>query len=171
VLLDGINSKVEVAAGAQANYSEFTYAALVNPSSAGEGNLGVIYAHGATTASRLSFATVSRNLQSNRATSGSSTADVSTGLATNWNWVFVTLSMLGDKKPRLFIGITGAVNEASYSSRVAVSSLTDLSAVGMTIGNWPDQSRTFAGLIDEFMLFNRLLSAAEMLNLVKITGV
>lgn len=170
VLFDGANSKITVPAGAHNNCTSLTYALLFRPTSAGEANIGTFYEVGTAQALAARFASALTALAFYRTTAG--VTGTTSGLGANtWAWLFITLDMAGDKCLHAYRGVSNAVSEYGYSSQVAVSSLADLSATALTIGNRSDQSRTFAGLYDEFLLFPQVLTLSQMGQLTRLTGV
>lgn len=168
VLFDGATSLITVPAGAYANYTEWSIAHLVKLSGAGESNFSQYWSIGATFAELESVAL--GGFQLIRATNGNS--QTSAGITANtWTWIFSTLSMAGDKKLRVSKGVAGAVTEYGYSTQVAVSALTDLSATALVLGNRAAADRTQAGWHDEWILFNSVLTPAQMLQIVRLTNV
>jgi hypothetical protein len=86
----------------------------------------------------------------------------------------VSYNDAGDRKVHIHIGASGAVGECAYSTQTAATgTLSNLSGSGynLYIGNIYDQSGTFDGLIDEVLCFNKVLTAAQMLQIVRLSGV
>ncbi len=172
VLFDGVNSLLTSPAGVYGNYAAQTYAALVSVSASGEGSSGRLFdIANATTVLRFNGALTS--LISIRAAVGTPSITTTTGVAANtWTWLFWQFDNAGDRKVHLFKGVAGAVSEYGYSAQnAATGALTDQSATALAIGNNTGQTRTMAGLYDEFMTWPRILTPTELLQIVKLSGV
>lgn len=169
-LFDGANSKITIPNGAYANFPSMTLGMLARITAAGEAGSGRLF--DCSAAASLSMITNGAGtLSMSRATAGASTSTTNWTAAV-WKWYFATYNMFdGVKKPRMYIGYNGTVNEVAYASQVAISALLDLSAQVFVIGNRVGIDRTYNGLMDEFLLCNRELPMPEMINLTRLTNV
>lgn len=168
---DGAASLVTITYNAALDgLTAFTFAALVKADSAGEGNVGTIYTWGNnnTTAS-LRFVGASRALFfAHRYGTTNMQTVTSTTLSTGqWYWVFANYDEAGDRKGNVFISSAGAAVEASYASEQASVGTVTVNGVSPIIGNLTAAANTWDGLIDEVMWFNRVLTQAEMNNIIQ----
>lgn len=178
-LYDGLTSFVSVPNHASINaLTQFTYVYLINPSSAGEINLGTFSCWGnagsvPVGASLLFnggvtslFARVLNSVDTQFSTT--TTTGISTSL---WSMVFWQYDDSGDRKSHLFKGVSGVLSEYAYSAQSPLTGTLKTQTPSLFVGNSQDQARSFAGLYDWFLLFNRVLSPAEMTQLTKLVGV
>ncbi|HJX57500.1 MAG TPA: hypothetical protein VJ325_02145 [Thiobacillus sp.] len=170
VLFDKLDTRLAIPAGAYANYPAMTIAVLSKNTSGGEGNLGTFWYWSATGTARLTAADASQIVMRRAAATYAETV-VSAGLnMTGWQWKFYTYDHAGDLKIDIFKSSGGAAVECTYSTQTAaVGALTDLSATALYIGNNDAQGRTLDGWLDEFALWNRVLTQAEMNKIVSLT--
>lgn len=179
-LFDGATSRIVIPNDASINaLPVYTYIALIKPSSAGELTLGTMFAWNNGTSTNfgniLFFnASLTGLRYSYRNSADTNFETITTGytiLTSQYTMIFVEYDDNGDRKPNLFYGINGAVTEFSYSSNVALTGTVKTQQNSLHIGNRSDFATTFAGLYDEFMIVNRILSSAEKLQIVSLTGV
>ena len=149
----------------------WTTAVLVNVAGLGGGNAGRFFTH----SGRVFYTNSLRNVVLEVL------ASTTTGVATSSNvitlsqpyWLFSTYDNAGDRKPRLYIGRAGAVNETAYTSQVAAAGTLSAPGGNYILGNNASTGgiRGMSGLYGEHQSYNRLLTAAEMLRIVQLTGV
>lgn len=156
--------------------SEFTFAALVKADSAGEGNVGTIYTWGNNnTTATFRFVGASRALIWVHRYSITNMQTVTTTALTlgQWYWVFGTYSQSGDRFGHIYISSAGAAVEAAYSGApapIASVGTPTLNAVSPIIGNLAVAANTWDGLIDEVIWFPRVLTVAEMTNIIRLSN-
>lgn len=85
-----------------------------------------------------------------------------------WIWYFATYDDNGDRKIYLYKGLAGALSNI-VSSQTAATGIRSNSG-GYQVGNFSDV-RTWDGLIDEVLLFPRILTSGEMLRIIQLSGV
>lgn len=168
---DALASIITIAATASLDLATFTEVALVRPDAAGESSVGRISNYGSGT----QFTQFNGALTALRAQVGAGTAAntvATTGLtAATWALLFQTYDDAGDRKVRLYKGIAGAVAEYAYSTQdAATGTRSSVAASALNVGNRTLTDCTWDGLYDEFMMFNRILSAAEMLQITLLSG-
>lgn len=170
-LCDGATSIVTITNNALINQlSAATYAFLVNINSAGEGSLGRFFDAGTD---RIFFNSVSRNIQAMFAGSGGNAQTItSDAIATaTWQWLFVTYDFSGDKIVRIYKGVSGTATQLATSTQTAGSGSKANNTSNKNLWNDATQARTMDGLVDEFFLVDRVLSNAEMQQIVSLTNV
>lgn len=84
-----------------------------------------------------------------------------------WAWYFMTYNDAGDRRPRVYLGMPGAITELSPGAAAYSGTLSAASAA--TIGNRPDRARGLVGRLDEVLIYNRVIQTAEMQNIVTLT--
>jgi hypothetical protein len=80
----------------------------------------------------------------------------------NWYWLFGTYDNAGDRLPHQYVGKNGAVTEPSYSTSTAGPGVLSNASGALLVGNNSTSVRTWDGRIDEFLIFNRVLTTNEM---------
>lgn len=89
-----------------------------------------------------------------------------------WTWWFFSFNNDGDRTPRIYRGLNGAVSDLTLSPAALTGTFNAaLASHPFHIGNRPALDITFDGQIDECFLINRALTASERLRLVQLTGV
>lgn len=155
--------------------SAFTLCWLVNFATVGEGT-GASWARFWENSSGDQVLFESTTFQINAVFNGSggnavTHTAISVFTASAWQWVFVTLDTAGDWKAHLYRGISGAATEFTYSGTPTAGSGTKTAnAVTKYIGNRNGNDRTADGQIDEFLLFNYVLSGTQMSNITLYSG-
>lgn len=158
------------------NLTAFTYVLLVKADSAGEANAGYLWADtGGNRIFNISAGTGPVRFTLTVWGSGNFsqvTQDVASAvpLAT-WVLLFCTFDNAGDRTPSIFVGRNGAVAESTYSTEIALAVALANASGALNVGNISSSIRTWDGLIDEFIIFNRVLTAQEMLALTVAAGV
>lgn len=156
------------------NANQFTVAALLRADSAGEGSAGYIWAdNGGNRILAINLATM-RLSMSVWASSAYASVDAAapSGLAIGtWYMIFGTYDDLGDRKPSIWTGLNGSVAEQTYSAETAAAAVLSNASGALKVGNNGAGSRTWDGLYDEFLFWNRVLSIDEMVSLVKAAKV
>ncbi len=156
------------------NANQFTVAALLKADTAGEGSAGYIWAdNGANRILAINLATM-RLSMSVWATSAYASVDAAapSGLATGtWYMIFGTYDDLGDRKPSIWTGLNGSVAEQTYSAETAAAAALSNASGALKVGNNSSAIRTWDGLYDEFLFWNRVLTLDEMVSLVKAAKV
>lgn len=172
-LFDSAASRIAVALDdAFVNIPAWTYAALVRPTSGGEGNTGRLWDIGAfrryVAALTANYATIQSIVRS----TANAATNTTNGLTLNrWQWVFETYDDGGERLIRLYKGMDGVVTEFSYAVHTAATGTITTETEEFSVGNNTVQNATFAGLYDEFYVVSGIQSAASMLNIVKASGV
>lgn len=170
---NGTDTEITIPANAAVvnTWTSITVAMLVKMASAGESNFGRLFGNFKGILNYLQFNGSANALDLAVDTNGTDgRATTSAGVGTDWIWLFYTYSHTGDKTPRLYKGINGAVTEKPYSVQTPATGALSSATVVLSVGNNGSQSQTLNGLYDEFMVFTKVLSAAEMLNLVTLSG-
>lgn len=171
-LFDGSSGAVRII-NPTALYSlpAYTYACLMKASSAGENNRGTLGNWSGQDNQLLRFGDSLNALFAQViASGGNATAVTTTGLAADtWAWLFHTYDDAGDRKIHLLKGGVAGVSEFAYASQVAASGTLTANNGDIYLGNRSSGDRTHNGLIDEQLLFNRVLSLSEMQRMVALT--
>lgn len=172
---DGVDDLLTVvdAPGTLAAMTAFTYAFLVNPDTAGELSAGRLFQWEAfNTFLRFNSALTSIQASVDAATTDA-VATGSEGLpADEWAWIFMTYDDAGDRTPHIYKGINGVVSEIGYSATQAADGTYTTLTGDLIIGNNASSAATtFDGQMDEIPVYNRVLTTAEMLPFVTLTGV
>lgn len=178
-LYDGATSLVTVPNQASlASLTTWTYVYLVNPATAGELTFGTFSAwgngNGTDKEHYLTFGGALTSLQAGifNTTPTEFITATTTGLsASAWSLVFWTYANAGDRKAHVYKGVSGAVNEFAYSAQPALTGTYKAPTHDLILGNFSTQALTFDGLFDWVLVFDKVLTSAEMLNLVRVTGV
>lgn len=170
VLFDGTTSLITVTLNAgYADVAAYTVAMLVKPSSAGEASSGTFYRFGNST-NRLRFSGSVNVLDGAEIGGTNATATTTAGIpTTSWSWVFRTYENVTERKIHVLKGASGAVTEYSYSAQAAMTGTKTDKSGNLIIGNEVLASATFAGLYDEFLWFNGILTTAQMLQITKLS--
>lgn len=149
-----------------------TWCFLHNPTSGGEGGNGRLF-NWANAGNLLFQTNVNKVLYALIATSGvvptSLTPSNFVTLST-WQWSFMTYDDAGDRKIRFYKGIGGAVTEATYSTQTAGTGTLSASGGDLYIGNRQLADGTYDGLIDDLVMFNYVLTTAQMLQITTLSG-
>lgn len=143
-----------------------TIAAWVKPSSAGEGNAGIVFRGEIGTGTgyvlQIAGSTLTLRCDTNFDVTNSSTITTTTIPTGAWSLVVATYTA-SDKKWRIYVGsLSAPVAEAAYSSQVAGSATP---AAGVTSGMWGNGSNlaaTFAGSIARGVLDARVWTLDDM---------
>lgn len=168
---DGAASVVTVPAGAHGNYPAHTIAALVQMDTAGEGNTGELAILG-TGVIQMQFGNSMNAIFAYRGmSSGNASLTGTLNISTGWNWLFFTFDSGGDKKPYLYKGVNGALVTATGAQTAGDGSLTNGSLLALYIGNNSGGSKTLNGLLDEWLMWNRVLTPAEMTRIVNLSAI
>lgn len=148
----------------------YTLIGLVKADGFGENSAGTIIHLGALNAFRIT-GTAGRmtTVFDTDATDGSATTNDGFLVTGSWLALFMTFNNAGDRTPRLYKGVSGAVAEATYASQVQATG-TRVTPLGGVIGNLSDV-RTWDGLMDEVLVCNRVLTASEMLTYTQLASV
>lgn len=150
------------------NVAVVTYATLFKADGAGENNIGMFYSS-STRQFRINSSSfpvrmfISGTANANSVTNNSF---ISTGA---YHWIFATFDNTGDRKVRLYKGISGAVTEATYTTQDAMTGPI-VNTATHHVGNNAAANGTFDGLIDESLIFDRVLTTAEMLQITTLSG-
>jgi hypothetical protein len=172
VLFDGANSKIAVPAGFGSDSSVYAY--LFNASGYGEGGAGAFHVlSGVAQQFQRYSATHYRGAEATDGVVGSSVSIVA-GSTNVWRWLFRVYDNAGDRKIHFYVGAGGAVSELAYGTQTAATgTLNSKATATLTIGNETGQTWTFAGLIDEVLMWQSStgLSLAQMQQIVRLTGV
>lgn len=148
----------------------YTIMGLCKADGAGENNAGTVLHLGASAGMGFRRSTLAWSMGFD--TDGTdATSTSNSGFVANdvWLALFGTFDNAGDRTARIYKGSGGVVTEATYATQTAASG-TRVAPLGAVIGNFSDV-RTWDGLIDEVVVFNRVLSAAEMLQITAAAGV
>jgi len=89
--------------------------------------------------------------------------------ADRYTWLFITYDNAGDRKIRYYVGGGGEVNQLAYTIQTAGTGTLVDPANPLYLGNIQAANRTLLGQQDEFLLFNVVLSEAQMLAIVEET--
>jgi|CXWL01.1.fsa_nt_gi parallel beta-helix repeat protein len=162
---DGVDDRADLGISSMtSNMGAFTYAAWIRP--AGWGGAG--YGRIASRASSIEFYSSGNSSNTLRAiiysTAGAqfmTTAGKGAIALNAWQHVAVSYDDAGDRKAHLYVNGV----EATYIEQPALTGLLNKPAVKMMLGNREAGDRAFNGLIDEAQVYNRALSAAEVLAL------
>lgn len=170
---DGANSKIVLADNAAIQaLATYTIVALCNADGAGESSAGTILHLGAGVSGGFRRTGTSNAWVMNFDTDGTdanSTTNVDFAPDGVWLCMFGTFDNAGDRTARIYKGVSGAVAEATYATQTPATG-TRVTPIGAVIGNFADV-RTWDGLIDEVLIFNRILTAGEMLQITQLLGV
>lgn len=170
---DGLVSKIVIPSDAAIQaLATYTIIGLVRADGFGESSAGTILHLGAASTMdfRLSGAGGIFRMGFDTDTTDASSVSAGGFFATGaWAAMFGTFDNAGDRKARIYKGLAGAVTEASYTTQTAATG-TRVAPVGAVIGNFGDV-RTWDGQIDELIVCNRVLTAAEMLQFIQLVGV
>lgn len=153
--------------------TEFTLAFLVNPRSTGvDTTAGVLFQFGNISATALKYNNATKVLQFNQNYAITSMISLTTTTLefAAWKWVFATYSQSGDRKGHLYLGSSGIATEMSYLVQTPSVGTIVTQVAPMIIGNRQAANNTFDGLIDESLIFGRVLTAIEMNNIVQKSG-
>lgn len=175
VSYNGTTSRLQIANGAGlANLTTWTYAALVNPTNAGEGGGGQFWDWGnAVNEPYAGYNGVITSLAFRLAdtTPTAFNTTTTTGLtASTWQWLFATFDNAGDRKLHAYRGVASAVAEFAYGAQPVMVGTYKTPISPLNIGNNTATSATFAGLYDELLVFNAVLTQAQMQQIVKASG-
>lgn len=174
---DGADSKVTGPTSTSINNAAvFSVALKVKADTSGEatngylwsdngGNRVLLITSGASSPYRLSFGVWCTTMQALAVTSVGSGVIQSDDM-----WVFGTYDNAGDRTPHIYFGNAGALTEASYSTATPASNTLANASGALLLGNNTSNVRTWDGLFGEFLFFNRILTATEMLNLTQASA-
>jgi hypothetical protein len=165
-LFDGATSLITIANRANVQgLTDFTLWALFKPSSAGEGNAGTLFSKSGEF--ELRFNSASRDLIAtvNYSSTNAQRITSTTLSANKWHTVGMRIDN-SSKTPEIFVdGI-----EAGYASTTAGVGTRVSNTNNLIIGNNAAVSQTLAGLLDEALLVNRLLTTSELRLLHLLAG-
>lgn len=168
-LFDGAASRVVIANHASlANLTTQELVFLSRPTGAGEGNNGTLFNWG-DGFHRCLYSAGDLQYRVDLATDAQ--ASLSGGLASmqnNWSLLFLTFNDT-TKVASIMLGISGAVG--SPSSNTGSGAYAAPTGLDLYLGNRLSNDRTFAGTIDETLIFSRQLTGAERTQLVQLAGV
>lgn len=174
---DGADSKVTGPTSTSINNATaFSVALKVKADTSGEatngylwsdngGNRVLLITSGASSPYRLSFGVWCTTMQALAVTAVASGVIQSDDM-----WVFGTYDNAGDRTPHIYFGNAGALAEASYSTATPASNTLANASGALLLGNNSSNVRTWDGLFGEFLFFNRILTATEMLNLTQASA-
>lgn len=172
---NGSTSLLATGSNAALASAEWTAAALVNVASAGEGSIGY-FTELQTAASalvghyRFNGAMGTLLSQIGDSAGGAKNTTTTPGVTGNiWVWVFWQYRA-DTKQPYLYRSAAGALVEYGYSFRAPLTG-NALSAAKMTVGNNAANTGAANGSIAQFMLFPRVLTTVEMLDIITRSGV
>lgn len=137
---------------------------------AGEGGNGTYFMF-ASNNNRLLNSTATA-LAARRITSGTNPQAVTTTSFTNAvpGVLYMEYDDSGDRLIHLYKGVAGAVAEFAYSAQPAATGTLSAEANSLNIGNDASAALTFNGEFRFFAWFNRVLTAAEKLQITKMLG-
>jgi type II secretory pathway pseudopilin PulG len=170
---DGINDLVSYGLPSSAlnNLSALTYAAWVrlNSTSFGSNAAVVVRASDIQAMKVLLINPSERVLATVDYTSTDATSISSQSLSINtWYHIAYTFNAAADTLVRVYINGT----EVAYSTQNAgAGSISSDDTFPLTIGNTNTGVRPFPGIIDEVRIYNRALTAAEIMNLYNTTSI
>jgi hypothetical protein len=148
----------------------FTWAFLHNLSSAGEGTLSRLYCWGDSGSALLSMNTA-QVVAGVPATGAASSVANSFFTFGAWQWTFMTYDDTGDRRIRLYKGLAGgSLTELTYGTQTAATGTLTVTGSTLYIGNRANNDRTIAGLVDEDMFFNKLLTTDQMTEIMRASG-
>lgn len=158
-LFDGATSLITVTnVAVLQGLTEFSLWMLFKPSSAGEGNAGVMFVKSGEWAFQFAAATRTLYAVMVNATTNAETITTTTVPADVWSTVGLSYSHSGDKLPHIYVNGV----EAAYSgTRIAGVGNRTGNTNNIGVGNTTSASATLAGLIDEALLVKRALSAQD----------
>lgn len=154
---------------------EWTAAALVNLSTAGEGSIGY-FCEIQTSGSALVFhyrfnGNLTTLLSQVGDSAGGAKSTTTTPGITGSTWVWVFCSYHADtKQPYLYRSLNHVLTEYGYSFRAPLTG-NALSAAKMTVGNNAANTGAQNGNIAQFMLFSRVLTTDEMQSIITASEV
>lgn len=178
-LCDGANTRYQTANNAAlAALTTWEYVFLVNPSSAGESNVGRFFSWGNGFASNeptfgINAASGVMAVTVFNTTPTSFIAVTSTTITlSSYSLLFAAYADGGDRKGHAYVGRSGAVNEAAYSAQPALTGTYKAPALPLNLFNNTAQSLTFAGLADEALIVSgNLATATTRTQLAILAGV
>jgi hypothetical protein len=164
--LNGTNGKASASVGGT---SAFTYAAWIKPSGFGGGGYGRIMSRESTAGfddfyflvNNSSTRTLSASLFNDAGTESSVVAAPNALVLNAWQHVAISYNDASDRKMRVYINGV----ETSYQKQTALTGTLKLTTNALSIGNRAASDRGLPGLIDDARVYNRALSAAEVLAL------
>ena len=173
-LYDGAASRLQTANNATlAGLLAFEYVFLINPSSAGEGGFGAFafWANNFNPAFFFNGALTSVGGRVGNSGANFSTTTTSGFAADTWGLLFVAYNDAGDRKLHFYKGVSGAVSEFGYGAQPALTGTYNVPTLQLNVGNNAGQSQTFAGLMDEAIIFSGNLTPAQRTQLTLLAGV
>jgi hypothetical protein len=164
--LNGTNGK---ASASMSGTSAFTYAAWIKPSGFGGGGYGRILSRESAAGfddfyfhiNGPSSHTFSASLFNDAGTESSVAAAANAIVLNIWQHVAISYNDASDRKMRVYINGV----ETSYQKQTALTGTLKLTTNALSIGNRAASDRGLPGLIDDARVYNRALSAAEVLAL------
>lgn len=167
---DGAASLVTVPNGSYAVFPAATYAHLVLATNGGEGNNGTFWMHGNGN-NRFLHASATA-LSARKITSGTNPlSNTTTGLTFGaWHYIFATYDDAGDRKWHIYKFISGVLTEFAYSTQTAGTGTISAEANNLIIGNAAAANTTWNGSIDDWQLYNYLLTSQQMTDVGRAAG-
>ncbi|MBI2096757.1 MAG: LamG domain-containing protein [Candidatus Sungbacteria bacterium] len=163
---DGVDDRVSLEdVNAFDGLGTYTISAWVYAGSAGEGSAGRIYDKRNSGATGLQLNILTANGSTTVAvTHDSTTRNAQANAISTRLWQHVVVTYDGSLFPKIYVN--GAEVSISCSASCAFAGFT-ANAVAAQIGNTASEDGTFDGVIDEVRIYNRVLSASEVLALYK----
>lgn len=156
------------------NAAALTIAALVNLDGAG-GSGGVSYFfvdNGFVRALRINSASLPLRAFVANGGTAANTITVNNAVTTGaWQWVFMTYDDAGDRIIRLYRGISGAVAQLATTTETQGTAAASNGSGQINVGNHTGRANALDGRTDEFLFFDKVLSAAQMTQIVALSGV
>lgn len=177
-LTDGATTRLQTPNNALlASLTTWEYVFLCNPASAGEASFGNFFSWGDGAAvdkepscnfnaTMTSIACSVINTTLTLFTVVTSPTGMTAGV---WALLYVAYDDIGDRKIHIYKGINGAVNELASSA--ALTGTYQTPTKPLNLWNRSAQTTTFAGTVDEAMIFSGNLSSAQRTRLCLLAGV
>jgi hypothetical protein len=170
---NGSTSRIQINTdGTLDDLAPFEIVYICKPASAGESNVGHFWRWGATSNTRAGYQS-----------SGSQvfffvdygTTDAQKVIAApafgDWQAYFFSHDNANTPNARIFLGDAGVVTEPTPTSNVNQAGSIVAGTSNLFLGNNTASTNTFDGLIDEILIYNRVLTTEERTLITQVAGV
>lgn len=173
---DGLDTRIQVTNNAAyANATKFTVICLVNPTNAGESNLGTFYQFGTNATNNKALYASSSTLSMRRPTSSTNpTVTTSSGQIPTlgvWQLIIFKYNDTTDRRCHIYKGYKGHLTEFTYGTNTQGTGTLSSESNTLNIGNTSNQAQTWSGLYGNFLWINDDVPSARLLTLVKLSKV